>query len=172
MFSLSVVTLTLAALGIASPIDVKPRHHQEVKPRHHEEIQPRSHNVPSFETLKRETTTNAGSAISKMIPGVGNDWGCNHITAPNPLDCPALFAKIQSGQKDGVTVSTDKTCFTQAHGTCKATVCSAGGIDNVDYALTTARMMNPIQTTCIVNGKSGYWWNEDHTVYVSVTRGN
>ncbi|KAK1494424.1 hypothetical protein CABS01_11440 [Colletotrichum abscissum] len=163
MFSLSIVTLTLAALGIASPIDVKPRHHEEVEPRHHEEIQPRSHNVPSFETLKRETTTNVGSAISKMIPGVGNDWGCNHITAPNPLDCPALFAKIQSGQKDGVTVSTDKTCFTQTHGTCKATVCSAGGVDNVDYSLTTARMMNPIQTTCVVNGKSGYWWNENHT---------
>ncbi|KAK1718350.1 hypothetical protein BDP67DRAFT_199919 [Colletotrichum lupini] len=80
MFSLSIVTLTLAALGIASPIDVKPRHHEEVKPRHHEEIQPRSHNVPSFETLKRETTTNVGSAISKMIPGVGNDWGCNHVS--------------------------------------------------------------------------------------------
>ncbi|KAK1538001.1 hypothetical protein CPAR01_08114 [Colletotrichum paranaense] len=172
MFSLSIVTLTLAALGIASPINVKPRHHEEVKPRHHEEIQPRSHNVPSFETLKLETTTNVGSAVSKMIPGVGNDWGCNHITAPNPLDCPALFAKIQSGQKDGVTVSTDKTCFTQTHGTCKATVCSAGGVDNVDYSLTTARMMNPIQTTCVVNGKSGYWWNENHTVYVSVTRGN
>ncbi|KAK1673452.1 hypothetical protein BDP55DRAFT_730580 [Colletotrichum godetiae] len=170
----------MAALGIASPIGIKPRHHEEVNPRqheditprHHEEIRPRSHNVPSFETLKHETAIDASSAISKMIPGVGNNWGCNHIPGPSPLDCPALFAKIQSGQKDGADVSADRTCFSQTHGSCKAIVCASGGIHNIDFSLTTARMMNPIQTTCIVNGKSGYWWNEKRSVYVLVTRGN
>ncbi|OHF02735.1 hypothetical protein CORC01_01836 [Colletotrichum orchidophilum] len=168
MFTLPIVTLTLAALGLASPIDIKPRHHEDIKPRHHEQVQPRSHMAPCFEKLMHESAVDARSTISKMIPGVGNDWGCTDVPAPRPLDCPALFAKMQSGQQEGVTMSADKSCYTQIHNSCKALVCASGGVDKVDVSLATARMMNPIQTTCIVNGKSGFWWNENRSVFVSL----
>ncbi|WDK12565.1 hypothetical protein CGRA01v4_03844 [Colletotrichum graminicola] len=156
--TLSLATLSLVALAAASPIGTKSRQTGHGKTpailpkRPHSEVR----------------TNNGKSMTSKMIPGVGTNWQCFDPVGtnprPNPLDCQALFAEWNAMGR----LKLEKTggCDAKHHGSCFTYVCALKDTVEIDASLLAARMMNPMQTTCIVNGKNGIWTNDEATLSI------
>nr|XP_036575718.1 uncharacterized protein CTRU02_14368 [Colletotrichum truncatum]KAF6782329.1 hypothetical protein CTRU02_14368 [Colletotrichum truncatum] len=116
-------------------------------------------------------TEEGKSTSSMMIPNIGTNWGCINEPGPDPLDCPPLFSEWSSAVKNEKSIQIPGgSCFTMKRSTCEALVCAPGISAEVDWSLAEARMMNPCQTTCAVNGKGGHWGNEDSSVLVIVKR--
>ncbi|KDN67793.1 hypothetical protein CSUB01_05926 [Colletotrichum sublineola] len=163
--ALSLAALSLVALAAASPITIKSRQtcHGKIP------------NIPSKSSCSevRELlgTNNGKPMTSKMIPGVGTKWECFNLTnvqpitttsRPNPLDCQGLFTEWNAMG----TFKLDKKagCSTKYRRSCYTSVCALRDNVEVDASLVAARMMNPMQTTCVVNGKNGIWVNDEETV--------
>ncbi|KAK1599381.1 uncharacterized protein LY79DRAFT_665075 [Colletotrichum navitas] len=156
--SLSLATLSLVALAAASPISTKPR-------------QPGHGKTPAILPKRShpEVRTNNGKSMdSKMIPGVGNNWQCfdpvGTTPRPNPLDCQALFAEWNAMGR--LTLEKTGGCDFKHHRSCFTYVCALKDTVEVDASLLAARMMNPMQTTCVVNGKNGIWTNDEETLSI------
>ncbi|KAK2060612.1 hypothetical protein LY76DRAFT_591279 [Colletotrichum caudatum] len=63
-------------------------------------------------------------------------------------------------------------CSFKQYGSCFTYVCTLKGALEVDASLVAARMMNPMQTTCVVNGKNGIWTDEEETFSIVVGGSN
>ncbi|KAK2010422.1 hypothetical protein LZ32DRAFT_607443 [Colletotrichum eremochloae] len=162
--ALSLAALSLVALAAASPITIKSRQtcHGKI---------PNTPSKSSCSEVRELLGTNNGKPMtSKMIPGVGTKWECfNPISTtsrPNPLDCQGLFTEWNAMG----TFKLDKKagCSTKYRRSCYTSVCALRDNVEVDASLVAARMMNPMQTTCVVNGKNGIWINDEETVRVIV----
>lgn len=93
------------------------------------------------------------------------------MPGPNPLDCPTLFGKwddMALSEKKGIISVPAGKCISMTQNTCEALVCAPGDTAEIETLMATARMMNPCQTTCAVNGKGGYWQNDDKSIWVEV----
>ncbi|KAK1982871.1 hypothetical protein LZ30DRAFT_716118 [Colletotrichum cereale] len=68
------------------------------------------------------------------------------------------------------TFKLDKTsgCEVKRVRSCYTSVCPLKDVVEVDASLVAARMMNPMQTTCVVNGKNGIWTNDEETLSIVV----
>ncbi|KAF6822823.1 hypothetical protein CPLU01_11790 [Colletotrichum plurivorum] len=185
MFAVAFFAVLLAVLGLGSPLGNTDK---SLAPGSNVDLN--IFIVIPFDDAQFAEPGDGGSMSVATIPNVGDNWECTKVRGllppkkfekltreqergPNPLDCPQVFGRwnqAQTNETAGVIRVAGKHCLSMRDSTCEALVCAPKDDVVVESTLAAARMMNPCQTTCAVNGKGGVWRNEDSSVLIEVRR--